>query len=135
MTTKPVILAVDDEPTALAAIERDVQRAFGADYQMVCAPSGGEALEMLTQLKLRNQAVALLLIDQHIQEMTGVAFLEQAMDLFPDAKRVLLATSADTDIALFAMNQVKLDYYLRKPWDSPEEQLYPVLKEIGRAHV
>jgi thioredoxin reductase (NADPH) len=130
MTTKPVLFIVDDEPTVLAAIEHDVQRAFGADYQMVCATSGGEALATLKQLKLRNQAVALLLIDQHIQEMTGVQLLEQAIDLFPDAKRVLLATSADTDIALFAMNQVKLDYYLRKPWDSPEEQLYPVLKDL-----
>src|SRR5512135_3594593 len=130
MTTKPVLLAVDDELTLLAAIERDLLREYGADFRIVCATSGSEALATLKQLKLRNEPVALLLVAQHIQEMTGVEFLEQAMDLFPDAKRVLLATSTDTDIALFAMNQVKLDYYLRKPWDSPEEQLYPVLKDL-----
>jgi thioredoxin reductase (NADPH) len=130
MTTKPVLLAVDDEPTALAAIVRDLRREYGADYQILAATSGSEALATLKQLKLRNEAVALLLVAQHIHEMTGVEFLEQAMDLFPDAKRVLLTTSADTDIAIFAMNQVKLDYYLRKPWDPPEEHLYPVLKDL-----
>ncbi len=130
MTTKPVLLAVDDERIALAAIERDLLRAYGADFRIVCATSGSEALATLKQLKLRNEPVALLLVAQHIQEMTGVEFLEQAMDLFPDAKRVLLTASTDTDIAIFAMNQVKLDYYLRKPWDSPEEQLYPVLKDL-----
>ena len=128
MTTKPVLLVVDDEPTALAAI--DVQHEYGADYQILAATSGSEALATLKQLTLRNEAVALLLVAQHIHGMTGVEFLEQAMDLFPDAKRVLLTTSADTDIAIFAMNQVKLDYYLRKPWDPPEEHLYPVLKDL-----
>src|SRR5213595_3420297 len=130
MTTKPVLLAVDAELTALAAIERDLRREYGADFRIVCATSGSEALATLKKLKLRNEPVALLLVAQHIQEMTGVEFLEQAMDLFPDAKRVLLTASTDTDIAIFAMNQVKLDYYLRKPWDSPEEQLYPVLKDL-----
>jgi thioredoxin reductase (NADPH) len=130
MTTKPVLLAVDDELTLLAAIERDLRREYGADFRIVCATSGSEALGTLKQLKLQNEPVALLLVAQHIQEMTGFEFLEQAMDLFPDAKRVLLTASADTDIAIFAMNQVKLDYYLQKPWDSPEEQLYPVLKDL-----
>jgi thioredoxin reductase (NADPH) len=130
MTTKPVLLAVDDELTLLSAMERDLRREYGADFRIVCATSGSEALATLKQLKLRNEPVALLLVAQHIQEMTGVEFLEQAMDLFPDAKRVLLTASADTDIAIFAMNQVKLDYYLRKPWDPPEEHLYPVLKDL-----
>src|SRR2546423_8898714 len=130
MTTKPVLLALDDELTALAAIERDLRREYGADFRIVCATSGSEALATLKKLKLRNEPVALLLVDQRMPQMTGVEFLEQAMDLFPDAKRVLLTASADTDIAIFAMNQVKLDYYLRKPWDSPEEQLYPVLKDL-----
>src|SRR5437763_7204562 len=130
MTTKPVLLAVDDELTALAAIERDLRREYGADFRIVCATSGSEALATLKQLKLRNELVALLLVAQRIQEMTGVEFLEQAMDLFPNAKRVLLTAYADTDIAIFAINQVKLDYYLQKPWDPPEEHLYPVLKDL-----
>ena len=95
MTTKPVLLVVDDEPTVLQAIERDVQREYGADYQIVCATSGSEALETLKQLKLRNEPVALLLIDQRMPQMTGVEFQEHAMELFPDAKRVLLTVSAD----------------------------------------
>jgi thioredoxin reductase (NADPH) len=130
MTTKPVLLAVDDELPLLSALERDLGREYGADFRIVCATSGSEALAMLKKLKLRNEPVALLLVAQRMAQMTGVEFLEQAMDLFPNAKRVLLTASADTDIALFAMNQVKLDYYLRKPWDPPEEHLYPVLKDL-----
>ena len=130
MTTKPVLLAVDDELTALAAIERDLRREYGADFRIVCATSGSEALATLKKLKLRNEPVALLLVDQRMPQMTGVELLEQALDLFPDAKRVLLTAYADTDIAIFAINQVKLDYYLQKPWDPPEEHLYPVLKDL-----
>src|SRR5947208_6177450 len=130
MTTKPVLLAVDDEPTTLAAIERDVEREYGADFRIVSATSGREALAMLKQLKLRNEAVALLLIDQRMPQMTGVEFLEQAMELFPDAKRVLLTVSADGDVPLSTIRPAKPDYYLRKPWDSPEEQLYPILKDL-----
>ncbi len=130
MTTKPVLLAVDDELTELAAIEHDLRREYGAAFRIVCATSGSEALVTLKQLKLRNELVALLLVAQRMPQMTGVEFLEQAMDLFPDAKRVLLTAYADTDIAIFAMNQVKLDYYLQKPWDPPEEHLYPVLKDL-----
>lgn len=130
MTMKPVIMAVDDEPTALAAIERDVQREDGADFRIVSATSGNEALAMLKQLKLRNEAVALLLIDQRMPHMTGVEFLEQAMELYPDAKRVLLTASSDGDVPISTIRPAKPDYYLRKPWDSPEEQLYPVLKDL-----
>jgi thioredoxin reductase (NADPH) len=130
MTTKPVILAVDDEPTALAAIACDVQREYGADFQMVCATSGNQALAMLKQFKLRNEAVALLLIDQRMPHMTGVEFLQQAMELYPDAKRVLLTVPADGDVPISTIRPAKPDYYLRKPWDSPEEQLYPILKDL-----
>ncbi len=130
MTTKPVLFIVDDEPTALAAIEHDVQREDDADFQMVCATSGSEALATLTQLKLRNEAVTLLLIDQHMPHMTGVELLEQAMQLYPDAKRVLLIVPADGDVPTCTMRPAKPDYYLHKPWDSPEEQLYPILKDL-----
>jgi thioredoxin reductase (NADPH) len=130
MTTKPVIMAVDDEPTALAAIERDVEREDGADFRIVSATSGSEALAMLKQLKLRNEAVALLLIDQRMPHMTGVQFLEQAMQLYPDAKRVLLTVPADGDVPISTIRPAEPDYYLRKPWDAPEEQLYPILKDL-----
>src|SRR5260370_23247973 len=95
MTTKPVLLAVDDELTLLAAIERDLRREYGADFRIVGATSGNEALATLKQLKLRNEPMALLLVAQRMPQMTGVEFLEQAMDLFPDAKRVLLTAYAD----------------------------------------
>ena len=130
MTMKPVIMAVDDEPTTLATIERDVQREDGADFRIVSATSGSEALEKLKQLKLRNEAVALLLIDQRMPHMTGVEFLQQAMELYPDAKRVLLTAPADGDVPIASMRKAVPDYYLRKPWDSPEEQLYPILNDL-----
>lgn len=130
MTTKPVLFVVDDEPTALAAIERDVEREYGADYQIVTATSGSEALELLKQLKLRNEVVALLLIDQRMPHMTGVQFLEQAMQLYPDAKRVLLIVPADGDVPTLTIRKARPDYYLHKPWDSPEEQLYPILNDL-----
>jgi thioredoxin reductase (NADPH) len=114
MTTKPVLLAVDDEPTVLHAIERDVEREYGADFRIVSAASGSEALATLKQLKLRNKPVALLLIDQRMPQMTGVEFLEQAMELYPDAKRVLLTVSADGDVPLSTIRQTKLDYYLHE---------------------
>src|SRR5205814_774998 len=123
MTTKPVLLLLDDEPTTLAAIERDVEREYGADYHIVTATSGSEALELLTQLKLRNEAVALLLIDLRMPEMTGVEFLEQAMQLYPDAKRVLLTVPTDGDVPTRTIRPARLAYFLHKPWDSPEEQL------------
>jgi thioredoxin reductase (NADPH) len=130
MTTKPVILAVDDEPTALAALACDVECEYGADFRFVCVTSGSEALETLKQFKLHNEAVALLLVDQRMPPMTGVQFLEQAMQLYPDAKRVLLTVSADGDVPISTIRPAKPDYYLRKPWDSSEEQLYPILKDL-----
>ncbi|MCC7352617.1 MAG: FAD-dependent oxidoreductase [Anaerolineae bacterium] len=127
---KPVILAVDDDQIVLNAIERDLRRQYGKEYRIVSADSGAKALEVLKQLKQRNDAVALLLVDQRMPQMTGVEFLEQALTLFPDAKRALLTAYADTEAAIRAINQVRLDYYLMKPWDPPEEHLYPVLQDL-----
>ena len=130
MATKPVLFVVDDEPTTLAAIARDVEREYGADYQVVTATSGSDALALLRQLKLRNEQVALLLIDQRMPHITGVEFLEQAMQLYPDAKRALLIVPADGDVPTLTIRPARPDYYLHKPWDSPEEQLYPVLRDL-----
>lgn len=127
---KPVLLAVDDDHEVLHAIERDVRRKFGAQFRVVRADSGAAALETLKQLKLRNDSVSLLLVDQRMPHMTGVDFLQQAVNLFPDAKRVLLTAYADTEAAIKAINTVKIDYYLLKPWDPPEEHLYPVLQDL-----
>jgi thioredoxin reductase (NADPH) len=127
---KPVILAVDDEPTVLGAVERDLRRKYGKDYQIVRAESGNAALDTLQQLKLRNSPVALFLADQRMPQMSGVEFLEQAIELFPDAKRALLTAYADTEAAIRAINEIKLDYYLMKPWDPPDQNLYPVLDEL-----
>jgi len=127
---KPVILAVDDEPSVLAAVARDLRHRYGKDYSVARAGSGSEALEVLRDLKLRNEAIALLLVDQRMPGMTGVAFLHEAMALFPSAKRALLTAYADTDAAIRAINEVKLDHYLIKPWHPPEELLYPVLDDL-----
>ncbi|MDO8360704.1 MAG: FAD-dependent oxidoreductase, partial [Devosia sp.] len=127
---KPVILAVDDEPSVLAAVARDLRRQYGADYGVMRAASGAEALQLLRDLKLKNDAVALLLVDQRMPEMSGVELLHEAIKLFPLAKRALLTAYADTDAAIKAINDVKLDHYLMKPWDPPEELLYPVLDDL-----
>ncbi|MBI4921662.1 MAG: FAD-dependent oxidoreductase [Devosia nanyangense] len=127
---KPVILAVDDEPSVLAAVARDLRRQYGADYGVMRAASGAEALELLRDLKLKNDVVALLLVDQRMPEMSGVELLHEAIKLFPLAKRALLTAYADTDAAIKAINDVKLDHYLMKPWDPPEELLYPVLDDL-----
>ena len=127
---KPVILAVDDEPSVLAAVARDLRHHYGAAYEVQRAGSGAEALELLGELKLASRVVALFLVDQRMPEMSGVAFLARAMDLFPEAKRVLLTAYADTDAAIRAINEVKLDHYLMKPWHPPEELLYPVLDDL-----
>jgi thioredoxin reductase (NADPH) len=127
---KPVILAVDDEPSVLAAVARDLRHRYASDYRVLRAGSGSEALEALRELKLRNEVVALLLVDQRMPGMTGVGFLREAMALFPTAKRALLTAYADTDAAIRAINEVKLDHYLMKPWHPPEELLYPVLDDL-----
>lgn len=127
---KPVILAVDDEPAVLSAIERDLRQKYGKEYQLVRAESGNAALEVLEKLKLRDASVALFLVDQRMPFMTGVEFLEKALEQYPDAKRALLTAYADTEAAIRAINQIKLDYYLMKPWDPPDQNLYPVLDEL-----
>jgi thioredoxin reductase (NADPH) len=124
------LVAVDDEPGVLRAVERDLRRHFGGQYRIVRASSGAEALAALNQLRQRDDAVALLLVDQRMPTMSGVQLLEQAMPLYPSAKRVLLTAYADTDAAIRAINNARIDYYLLKPWDPPEERLYPVLDDL-----
>jgi thioredoxin reductase (NADPH) len=128
--SKPVILAIDDEPSVLAAVARDLRHRYAADYRVLRAGSGSDALQALRELKLHNEVVALLLADQRMPEMTGVAFLREAMALYPTAKRALLTAYADTDAAIRAINEVKLDHYLMKPWHPPDELLYPVVDEL-----
>jgi len=127
---KPVVLAVDDEPSVLAAVARDLRRHYGADYEVMRAASGAEAMAALRELKLAGRVVALLVVDQRMPQMTGVELLAQALELYPEAKRVLLTAYADTDAAIKAINQVRLDHYLMKPWHPPEELLYPVLDDL-----
>jgi thioredoxin reductase (NADPH) len=127
---KPVLLTVDDDPEVLRAVVHDLHREYGDRFRVLQADSGATALETLKKLKLRNQPVALFLVDQRMPQMTGVEFLERAMELFPEAKRVLLTAYADTDVGIRAINTVKIDYYLLKPWDPPKEHLYPVLNDL-----
>lgn len=127
---KPVLLTVDDDADVLRAIERDLRSKYGATYRVVRANSGAQALDVLHTLKRQNEAVALLLVDQRMPQLNGVELLEQALPLFPHAKRVLLTAYADTDAAIKAINSVKIDYYLLKPWDPPERLLYPVLDDL-----
>jgi len=128
--SKPVLISVDDDPDVLRSVERDLRRRYGGGYRVMPAQSGQEALEALRKLKLRNDPVALLLADQRMPEMDGVAFLAEARKLYPGARRALLTAYADTDAAIAAINEVKVDHYLLKPWDPPEEKLYPVLDDL-----
>jgi thioredoxin reductase (NADPH) len=124
---KPAILTVDDDPAVSLAIARDLRRQYGAVYQIVRASSGAEALTVLSQFSLRGRPVALIASDQRMPEMTGIEFLEQARQHAPEAKLLLLTAYADTDVAIKAINDIGLDYYLLKPWDPPDEKLYPVV--------
>ena len=136
--SKPVILTVDDDPQVLAAIRRDLRSMYAKDYRIVSAGSGAEALETVNELKERGQAVALFLSDQRMPDMTGTEFLAEAMTIYTDAKRLLLTAYADTDAAIQAINDVGVDHYLLKPWDPPEEKLYPILDDVlsdWQAHV
>ncbi len=128
--THPVIMVVDDDQAVLNAVERDVRARFGKDYRVMKANSGATALELLKKLQQRNEAAALLLTDQRMPQMTGLEFLEQARGLYPEAKRVLLTAYADTEVAIASINKLQLDYYLMKPWDPPEDHLYPVLADL-----
>src|SRR5262245_47729271 len=127
---KPVIWMVDDDPGGLRAVERDLRRKYGDRYRVISADSGVSALESVKQLKLRNEPVALFLVDQRMPRMSGVEFLEQAIQLYPEAKRALLTAYADTDAAIRAINSVHIDHYLMKPWDPPEERLYGVVDDM-----
>ena len=127
---KPILLTVDDDPEVLRAVERDLRRKYGGEYRVMPASSGRSALDALTQLKARGDAVAMLIVDQRMPGMTGVELLEQARVIFPDAKRVLLTAYADTDAAIRAINTVRIHYYLMKPWDPPEENLYPYITDL-----
>jgi len=127
---RPAILAVDDEPAVLAAVARDLRRGFGAAYRILRATSGAEALDTLAELRRRGDQVAMLIADQRMPGMSGTDYLVQARTIVPDAKRVLLTAYADTEAAIAAINEVALDYYLLKPWDPPEEQLFPVVEDL-----
>jgi thioredoxin reductase (NADPH) len=129
-TSKPAIVAVDDDPAVLQAIARDLRQQYGDRFRIIRADSGAAALEAVQQLKLRGDAVALFLVDQRMPQMSGVEFLEQASEIFPTAKRALLTAYADTNAAIDSINKAQLDYYLLKPWDPPEERLYPILDDL-----
>lgn len=126
----PIILAVDDDPQVRNAVRRDLNAHFAPDYRILDAGSGAEALEVAEALKARGDTVALFLVDQRMPEMTGTEFLLEAKPFYPDAKRALLTAYADTDAAIQAINEVELDHYLMKPWDPPEENLYPILDDL-----
>ena len=127
---KPVLMTVDDDPEVLRAVERDLRKKYADRYRIVRADSGASALQSLQTLKKRNEAVALLLVDQRMPEMSGVEFLNKAIATYPEAKRVLLTAYADTDAAIQAINKARIQHYLLKPWDPPEDQLYPVLDDL-----
>lgn len=126
----PFILIVDDDAQVLGAIRRDVRNKYHDDYRVAATESAPEALDLLKELKLKNDSVALIISDQRMPEMEGVDFLEKAKEIYPDSKQVLLTAYSDIEAAITAINKVKLDYYLLKPWSPPEEKLYPVINEL-----
>jgi thioredoxin reductase (NADPH) len=128
--TRPAILTVDDDPGVSRSVARDLRRRYGEQYRILRAESGQQALDTLREVKLRGEPVAILLADYRMPQMSGIEFLEAAMDIFPQARRVLLTAYADTDAAIQAINVVDVDHYLLKPWNPPEEKLYPVLDAL-----
>ncbi|MFD5158578.1 FAD-dependent oxidoreductase [Streptomyces hawaiiensis] len=132
-SARTVIMTVDDDPGVSRAVARDLRRRYGASYRIVRAESGESALDALRELKLRGDLVAVILADYRMPRMNGIEFLEQALDVYPGARRVLLTAYADTNAAIDAINVVDLDHYLLKPWDPPEEKLYPVLDDLLQA--
>jgi thioredoxin reductase (NADPH) len=128
--SKPVILTVDDDPAVLSAIERDLRRKYRADYRVMKADSAAEGLEAAQTLAARNTPIALFLVDQRMPGMTGIEMLREVMKLHPTSRRVLLTAYADTDVAIAGINEIALDHYLMKPWDPPEQRLYPVLDDL-----
>ncbi|WP_141726404.1 response regulator, partial [Actinacidiphila rubida] len=129
-TRRAVLLTVDDDPGVSRAVARDLRRRYGERYRVVRAESGNSALEALKEIKLRGDLVAVILADYRMPEMNGIEFLERAMDVHPGARRILLTAYADTGAAIDAINVVDLDHYLLKPWDPPEEKLYPVVDAL-----
>jgi thioredoxin reductase (NADPH) len=127
---KPALMTVDDDPEVLQAIQRDLRERYAERYRILRAESGKAALDALGELQKRNEPVALLLVDQRMPHMTGVAFLTEAVKIFPDAKRALLTAYADTDAAIRAINDARIHHYLLKPWDPPDQHLYPVLDDL-----
>jgi len=127
---RPILLAVDDDVSVLEAVVQDLRRRFGAEYRVMRAASGQAALDTLAQLKSRQEPVALILSDQRMPGMTGVEFLERSREIYPECRRVLLTAYADTEAAIRAINAARIHYYLNKPWDPPEEKLYPVLTDL-----
>jgi len=126
----PFIIIVDDDEQVLRAIQRDVRNKYHTEYRISVADSANEALELIKELKLKNETVALFISDQRMPEMEGVTFLEKTKEIFPDAKLVLLTAYSDTDVAIRAINNLKLDYYLMKPWNPPDEKLYPIMDDL-----
>ena len=130
MVAKPAILAVDDDPQVLRSIERDLRARYGDRFRVLAAGSGADALDATNELTRRTDPVALFVVDQRMPEMTGIEFLREALEVQPDAKRILLTAYADTEAAIRAINDIRLDQYVLKPWDPPEERLYPVLDDL-----
>lgn len=128
--SKPILLSVDDDPDVLRAIERDLRTQYGAEYRVIGSESPEKALDILKQLKVRNDSVALMLADQRMPRMNGVEFLQEGMQLFPEAKRALLTAYADTTAAISAINEASINYFFLKPWDPPEDHLYPQLDDL-----
>src|SRR5215211_2896530 len=131
--SKPVLMTVDDDPGVSRSVARDLRRRYGQDYRIVRAESGADALDALRELTLRGEPVAAILADYRMPGMNGIEFLEHAMDIAPHARRALLTAYADTDAAIQAINVVDVDHYLLKPWDPPEEKLYPVVDALVEA--
>ena len=127
---KPILLSVDDDPDVLRSIERDLRSQYGAEYRVIGSDSPEGALDLLNQLKVRNDSVALLLADQRMPRMDGVEFLQQGMQVFPKAKRALLTAYADMNAAISAINKANINYFFLKPWDPPSEHLYPQLDDL-----
>src|ERR1700742_1297438 len=128
--SKPVILAVDDDVSVLEAVVQDLRRRYAASYRILRATSGQAALDLVRQLKQRSESVALFLSDQRMPGMNGTELLERSIEIFPDAQRALLTAYSDTEAAIRAINTARIHYYLTKPWDPPEEKLYPVLSDL-----
>src|SRR5262249_13568521 len=127
---KPIILAVDDDREVLSAVERDLRSQYRAKYRVIASASARDALETATQVKSRNIPIALFLVDQRMPDMTGTQLLVELKKIYPDATTVLLTAYADIEAAIAAINEVGLNHYLMKPWDPPEEKLYPVLDDL-----